>query len=69
MPVDLAVVRAEVIDPDGRPIHHYSSNLTVRDGKASLQIPFAISDTKGVWRIQARDVISGLTAATFITRE
>ena len=31
-PVDLSVVHAEVIDPGGRLIRHYSSNLTVRDG-------------------------------------
>ncbi|HMJ60512.1 MAG TPA: beta-galactosidase, partial [Bryobacteraceae bacterium] len=68
-PVDLSVVRAEVMDPDGRLIRHYSSNLTVRDGEASLQIPFAINDAKGLWRVQARDVISGLTAATFLTRK
>ncbi|HEY3457591.1 MAG TPA: hypothetical protein VGK64_23640, partial [Bryobacteraceae bacterium] len=68
-PVDLSVVRAEVIDPGGRLIRHYGSNLTVRDGKAAFRISFAISDVKGVWRVQARDVISGLTAATFITRE
>jgi hypothetical protein len=67
-PVDLSVVRAEVMDPDGRMVRHYSSNLTVRDGKASLEIPFAISDTKGTWRVRVRDVISGLTAATSITR-
>jgi hypothetical protein len=68
-PVDLSVVRAEVINPDGHLVRHYSSNLTVRDGKASLQIPFAINDAQGEWRVQVRDVISGLTAATFITRK
>ncbi|MFL6353783.1 MAG: beta-galactosidase [Bryobacteraceae bacterium] len=67
-PVDLSVVRAEIIDPGGHLIRHYSSNLTVRDGAASLQIPFAINDAKGTWRVQVRDVISGLTAATSIVR-
>ncbi len=67
-PVDLSVVRAEVIDPDGHLIRHYTSNLTVRDGGASFEIPFAISDTKGAWRVQVRDVLSGLTAATSIVR-
>jgi len=67
-PVDLSVVHAEVIDPGGRLIRHYSSNLTVRDGAASLQIPFAINDANGTWRVQVRDVISGLTATTSVVR-
>lgn len=66
--VDLSVVHAEVIDPDGRLIRHYSSNLTVRDGAASLQIPFAINDSKGTWRVHVRDVISGLTTTTSVVR-
>jgi len=40
----------------------------VRDGGASFEIPFAISDTKGAWRVQVRDVLSGLTAATSVVR-
>jgi hypothetical protein len=67
-PVDLSVAHAEVIDPDGHLIRHYSSNLTVRDGGASFEIPFAISDTKGAWRVQVRDVLSGLTAAASVVR-
>ena len=67
-PVDLSVVRVEVFDPAGRSVRYYSANLTVRDGQGSFQIPFAISDTKGAWRVHARDVISGLTAETVIVR-
>ena len=67
-PVDLSVVRVEVFDPAGRLARYYSSNLTVRDGQGSFQIPFAISDAKGAWRVHVRDVISGLTAETVITR-
>ena len=67
-PVDLSVVRVEVFDPARQLVRYYSSNLTVRDGQGSFQIPFAISDAKGAWRVHARDVISGLTAETVITR-
>jgi hypothetical protein len=67
-PVDLSVVRVEVFDPAGRLVRYYSSNLTVRDGLGTFQIPFAISDAKGAWRVHARDVISGLTSETVITR-
>jgi hypothetical protein len=65
-PLERSVVRAEVIDPDGHLIGHYSSNLTVHSGEASLRIPFAVSDAKGVWRIRVRDVVSGLTAETSV---
>jgi len=68
-PVDLSVVRVEVFDPAGQLVRYYSSNLTVREGQGQFQIPFAISDAKGAWRVHARDVISGLTAETLVTRE
>lgn len=68
-PVDLSVVRVEVFEPAGQLVRYYSSNLTVRDGRGSFQIPFAISDAKGSWRVHARDVLSGLTAETVVTRE
>jgi hypothetical protein len=67
-PVDLSVVRVEVRDPAGRLVRHYTSNLTVRDGKARFEIPFALSDAAGNWTIRARDVVSGLTAETRIVR-
>lgn len=67
-PVDLSVVRVEVSDPTGRPVRHYSSNVTLRDGRATLQIPFAINDAKGAWRVRARDVVSGLTAEVTLKR-
>ena len=66
-PVDLSVVRVEVFDPAGHLVRYYSTNVTVRDGRASLPIPFAISDARGDWSVRARDVISGLTAQTVIT--
>ena len=61
-PVDLSVVRLEVFDPNGRLVRHYSSNVTVRNGRAEFKIPFALSDTPGDWRVRARDVVSGLVA-------
>jgi hypothetical protein len=67
-PVDLSVVRLEVFDPAGRLARHYSGNMTVRDGKASFQVPFALSDASGAWRVRARDVVSGLTAEVTVKR-
>lgn len=60
--VDRSVVRVEVKDAQGRPARHYATNVWVENGLGRVEIPFAWSD-KGVWRIEARDVVSGLTAA------
>jgi hypothetical protein len=67
-PVDLSVVRLEVFDPAGRLARHYSGNVTVRDGRASFRVPFALSDASGAWRVRARDVVSGLTAEVTLKR-
>ncbi len=66
--MDLSVVRVEVIDPAGRLARQYSGNVTVKDGRAAYQIPFALSDASGAWRVRARDVISGLTAEVVVKR-
>jgi hypothetical protein len=67
-PVDLSVAHVEVFDPAGNLVHHYSGNVTLRDGQAGYQIPFALSDPAGAWRIRVRDVISGLTAQVVLNR-
>jgi len=67
-PVDRSVVRLQVFDPAGKLVRYYSSNLTVIDGWAEFAIPFALNDSKGNWKVQARDVISGLTAEQIVRR-
>jgi hypothetical protein len=67
-PVDLSVVRVEVFDPAGKLVRHYSGNATIRDGRGRLEIPFALSDAAGPWRLRARDVVSGVEAAAVIER-
>jgi hypothetical protein len=67
-PVDLSVVHVEVLDPGGRLMRHYSGNVTIRDGRAAYQIPFALSDAAGAWRVRARDVVSGLSAEVMLKR-
>jgi hypothetical protein len=67
-PVDRSVVRLQVFDPTGKLVRYYSSNVTVTDGKAEFAIPFALNDSKGNWKVQARDVISGLTAEQVVRR-
>jgi len=65
-PVDLSVVRVEVLDPAGRLVRHYSQNVTVRDGRAIADIPWALNEAPGRWRVRARDVISGLRAERLV---
>lgn len=67
-PVDRSVVRVEVFDPAGRLVRQYSSNYTIREGAAQIEIPFALNDSSGVWSVRTRDVISGLTAERTIRR-
>jgi len=66
-PVDRSVVRVEVFDPAGQLARHYTSNVTIVDGRAKFEIPFALND-RGAWRVRARDAISGLTAETEVAR-
>lgn len=66
-PVDRSVVRCEVFDPQGRPVRHYSSNVTIVEGSGRLPIPWALEEAPGAWHVRARDVISGLTAERRIT--
>ncbi|MBL0156872.1 MAG: beta-galactosidase [Bryobacterales bacterium] len=67
-PVDLSVVRVEVVDPAGQIARHYSGNVTVKDGRAAYRIPFAVNDATGAWRVRARDVLSGLAAEVVVRR-
>ena len=67
-PVDRSVARVEVLDPAGRPVRHYSRNVTIRNGRAAFQIPWALNDPEGLWRLRARDVISGLTSERTVPR-
>jgi hypothetical protein len=52
-PVARSVVRLEVHDPAGRLVRHYSGNVTVVDGRARWEIPRALNDAAGGWRLEA----------------
>ena len=67
-PVDLSVVQVNVFDPSGRMVRYYSGNVTVREGAAAYQIPWAWNDQRGAWRVRARDVISGHSAEVTLNR-
>jgi hypothetical protein len=66
--IDRSVVRVEVYAPGEQLRRHYSGNVTVENGRARYQVPFALNDEPGTWRVRARDVISGLTAEATIRR-
>jgi hypothetical protein len=61
-PVDRSVVSLTVHGPDGKRLHYYSKNIDIHMGKGNFDIPFALNDPEGSWRVVARDVISGLEA-------
>ncbi len=61
-PVDRSVVHVEVFNPEGRLVREYSGNADIVDGAGRFEIPFALNDARGAWRIRARDVVSGVSA-------
>ncbi len=67
-PVDRSVVAIRVFDPDGKLVRYYSGNTDIRYGAGRFTIPFAEGDARGAWRVEARDVISGLAAAATVER-
>jgi hypothetical protein len=64
-----AVVRLDVIDPEGNLVPHYSGNVIALSGTGSVHLPFAVNDKTGVWQIRATDVISGETATAELSLE
>jgi hypothetical protein len=68
LPVRRSVVAVRVVAPDGRLARHYSGNVEIRDGRGRFEIPFALNDAPGEWRVEARDAVSGLTAERSIER-
>jgi hypothetical protein len=62
------VVRVKVFDPSGAEVWYYSRKVVVKDGQATMTIPFAKSDAKGAWRIEATDVLTGESRVVELTR-
>ena len=59
-PVDGAV-RVEVFRPDGTEAWCYAKNVLVKGGRAVYEIPFALSDPAGKWRIRISSIFGGET--------
>jgi len=57
------VMRLNVYAPGSEiPHRQYSQNLSCPGGSGAGDIPFALSDERGEWRLELRDVASGATA-------
>jgi len=57
------VARLDVFAPGSdAPHRQYSQNIDCPGGRGTADIPFALSDSVGAWRLEVRDVASGQTA-------
>src|SRR5262249_7951189 len=65
-PAAVHVLRIEVVDPSGRRVPHYSSNLMAPRGRARVMLPLALNDPAGKWKLQVSDVLSGQTRVSVI---
>lgn len=64
------VVHVDVARPDGKVLHYYGGNFVTRRGKLRLEIPIAVNDPVGLWRISVHDSISGKRdTETFFVKE
>ena len=53
------IINVKVIDPDGDEQTHYMQNIEIVKGKAVYELNIAFNDKPGIWRLIARDVVSG----------
>lgn len=58
------VLRRQFIDPTGEIARHYTVKATAANGKALVSVPLALNEKTGRWRLQVRDVMTGLTGET-----
>ncbi|NLF93534.1 MAG: hypothetical protein GX564_06565 [Oligosphaeraceae bacterium] len=56
------VFRIEVLDPEHQTVKHYSRNLLAENGSGAATLTLALNDARGIWTIQASEVMSGKTA-------
>jgi hypothetical protein len=68
-PLGRHVVNVQVIRPDGKVDYFSTRNSTVTAGAGQLQFVPALNDPPGIWRIRARDVISGARAEIAVAIE
>ena len=68
-PAGRHVVHVDVIAPDGQRSYFYSRNVEISGGAGQMQFVTALNDLSGSWQIEAREVVSGISAATQLELE
>ncbi len=63
-PAQRHIVHLDVTDPQGSTVAGYSGNLLFADAVTAKLLPLALNDKTGVWKLRARDILSGETATT-----
>lgn len=64
------VVRLDVYAPGAKTAHRqYSQNILCRRGQGRADIPFALNDARGAWRLVFRDVATGTVASRVLQLE
>ena len=66
-PVDGAV-HVEVFRPDGTEAECYAKNVLVKSGRAAHEIPFALSDPKGAWKVRVTSIFGNVRRECTLTR-
>ena len=61
------VVHLDVFQPDGTWCYWLSGQAVTQGRKCSFDVPLAINDPTGRWRLEVRDVVTGLTRDTSLT--
>ena len=67
MSVDGAV-RLNVFRPDGSEAYCYAKNVLVKAGRAEYEIPFALSDPKGNWKVRIASIFGNESREVTVKR-
>ena len=62
------VVRVTVRRPDGTEAECYAANVLARGGRAEYNLPFALSDPPGEWKVTAENILGGASATCILRR-
>ena len=65
-PAAVYVFHVDVVDPSGKIVSQYSSNLLGPNGHAAKLLPLAVNDSTGKWEIRAKDLLSGQTQVSSV---
>ena len=60
-PAAVDILHVDVMDPAGRTFSAYSGNVRAPHGRAVWSIPVAYNDAAGIWHVQVKDLLSGIT--------